>query len=456
MKKVLFTFLALITAVILVACGQTVDGDFSSAVEKSEVDSSVSSSEAASEGNGDDVEQKPKYDFSLELDEKAELGLINGKISAEPMPEKYELYFGNESGKLEKYTKIGEAQGEFILDGVVVPPEATHIILCADGEEYFEEIPEECLLFGEDAFIFGVLSDIHYNKYYSDGENDDALFAFDNALDYFDEIGVEMVGVTGDLTNDGEESSLVNYNEAIKDRDYPVFAVVGNHDMPAYKNGLWAQHITANIENCEFSDGREPDFVYKPNGEDGDVFIFLNLTRWSYSDKNLRVVSNKQLEWLEAQLEAYKDRQVYLFFHLFLCGPDGQAHTGVGNIMNPGGYTYPLPYKYANIDEMWFRALMRDYKNVIYFSGHSHWMFEMEIYGDWLNYSNYDGTYCHMVHVPSVTEPRWIGENDTDRTGKHGQSSQGVVMYDYGDFTVLVPIDFITGTIFTEYMEIIK
>ena len=518
MKKILFVFLALVVTLLLVGCGEVVeysgasdgsvksdassvasvgqdvssvesgegddgtgasnsdtdvngsvdsDGKDTSATdsdtgaEDSAVDSSeLSGADSSEKDEGKDEEdgkgEETEYSFELTLDENASLGLLSGVITQKPSGEKYELYFGNESGMLEGYTKIGEGEGDFTLEGVVVPPEATRVIILVGEDEFFVEIPEECLLFGKDAFIFGVLSDVHYNKYYSDGENDDALFAFDNALDYFDKIGVQMVGVTGDLSNDGEESALINYSEAISGRDYPVFAVVGNHDMPAYKNGYWAQHITANIENCEFSSGREPDFIYKPQGEDGDVFIFLNLTRWSYSDKSLRVISNPQLEWLEEKLEQYKDRQVYLFFHLFLCGPDGEKHTGVGNIMNPGGYTYPLPYQYANADERWFRALMRDYKNVVYFSGHSHWMFEMEIYGDWLNYSNFDGEYCHMVHVPSVTEPRWIGENDTNRTGMHGQSSQGIVMYDYGDISVLVPIDFITGTIFTEYMEIIK
>lgn len=485
MKRLLFVLLALTITILLVGCGDIIDnadssksgeiadsassvlGDKSvggSLVDGDSADSeggadatsgSCAASDIASPDNPDVDDEKEGYKFSLSLDEGAELGLLNGVITLEPRDKEFQLYFGNDDGKLKGYTKIGEGKGDFTLDKVVVPPEATRLIISIDGEEYFEKIPEECLLFGKDAFVFGVLSDIHYNKYYSDGENDDAIYSFDNALDYFDEIGVQMVGVTGDLSNDGEESALVYYNEAISGRSYPVFTVVGNHDMPAYTSGLWTKHISEKIENCEFAENGT-DYIYKPQGEDGDVFIFFNLTRWSYSNKRATVVAPAQLDWLEEKLELYKDRRVYLFFHLFLCGPDGEKHTGVGNIMNPGGYTYPLPYNYANYDERTFRILMRDYKNVVYFSGHSHWMFEMEIYGDWLNYSNYDGTYCHMVHVPSVTEPRWIGENDTDRTGKHGESSQGIVMYDYGDISVLVPIDFITGTIFTEYMEIIK
>ena len=441
MKKLLLFILAIVFMFSMLSCGEgeEANGGSSSFVTEEQ-----------------DKPQEAKPAFEIELDQNAGQGLLSGKLTALIECEKYELYFGDDKGALEGYTKIGEGTKEFTLNNVVVPPSASHIVLVAGEETYSEKIPEECVLLGNDAFIFGALSDIHFNKYYSTEGQDDAVIAFDRALDYFDKIGVEMVGITGDLSNDGEESALINYNDAIKDREYPVFTVVGNHDMPAFKNGLWKEHISNNIQGCEEGPNMFGDYIYKPQAEGDEVFIFLNLNKWSYSDKVATVLYNRQLDWLETKLEEYKDSQVYLFFHLFLCGPDGQKHTGVGNIMNPGGYTYPLPFNYANYDERRFRRLMTEYKNVVYFSGHSHWMFEMEIYGEQANFSNFNGDFCYMVHVPSVTEPRWIGENDTDRTGKNGLSSQGWIIYDYGETTVLVPIDFVTGTIYTEYMEIIK
>lgn len=436
MKRLFLLMLALVLALMLVACGGDDTG-------------------ASSTGNGgNDTQDEQQVKATIELDENASLGYLSGKLTIDKEDLTFDVYFGNEAGKLEGYTMLAQCVGgELPLEGVVVPPEATEIILISGDEEYSAKIPEECLLYGKDAYIFGALSDIHYNKYYSDGENDDAVFAFDNALDYFDKIGADLVAVTGDLTNDGEEDSLIKYTEAIKDRSYPVYTTTGNHDMAAYSNGLWQKYITDNLENCVVGN-RYGDFTY--TSETGDLFIFFNVTKYSYSNKAEAVVWNRQLDWLEATLEANKDKQIYLFFHLFMCGPDGESHTGVGNIKNPGGYTYPLPFKYGNSDERRFRRLMRENTNVVYFSGHSHWMFEMEIYGEQTNFSNFDGEYCTMVHIPGVTEPRWIGENDTDRTGKNGESSQGWAIYDYGDVRILVPIDFITGTVYTEYMEIIK
>jgi predicted phosphodiesterase len=396
--------------------------------------------------------------INMNLDEGASIkGALYGEIAVENIDDECSLYFGDADGSaLAGYTKIGVcSEGKpYKMERLVIPPEARTIV-CTGGnkESDFVEIPEKYLLNADDAFVFGALSDVHYNKYTATGD-DDAVVFFDNALDYFDQKNVDMVGIAGDLSNDGEESAYIKYNEAIKERSYPVFTVTGNHDINAYKKGVWEQYITANIENCVFAENGV-DFYYEPEEMGGDVFVFINVTMWSYTEKAKPTISTMQIMWFEEILKQHTDDQVYLFFHLFMCGPDGQSHTGVGNIMNPGGYTYPLPLRYGNVDERVLRSVLKDYKNVIYLSGHSHWMFEMERYNEETNYSNFDGEYCHMVHIPSVTEPRWIGENDTERTGKNGVESEGWLIYDYGDTIVLLPVDFVSGTVYTEYMEII-
>lgn len=161
------------------------------------------------------------------------------------------------------------------------------------------------------------------------------------------------------------------------------------------------------------------------------------------------------MEWLKGTLERYKDKTVLLYFHTFLSDPEGGQENAVGNLKNPGGYAYDLPYIFGASDEVEFRALLKEYKNVIYFSGHSHWMFELERYNENLNVSNFDGEYCYMVHNSSVCEPRWIGENDTRRTSMYGKSSEGWIIEIYEDTMILIPVDFLSETFYTEYMKII-
>ena len=80
----------------------------------------------------------------------------------------------------------------------------------------------------------------------------------------------------------------------------------------------------------------------------------------------------------------------------------------------------------------------------------------MDVYNPITNFSNFDGEYAYMIHIPSVTEPRYIGPDDSSRTSMNGQSSQGWIVYDYGDTVVLLPVEFTTGAFLYEYMEIIQ
>ena len=428
---------------------ESTDSSADESVDSSANESTDSSKEDDTTDDSGEVEEKKDPEMLLEECIKGEL---NGVINLYDDIKAYSVYFANEKGALEGYTAIGQCEdGSFEIEDVVIPPIATKIAVYEGTELVWSfDIPSEYLLSEEELFIFGVLSDVHYDRYFHN-KVDDAISSFDKALDYFESIGVQFVGIAGDITSNGEDSAFEKYNAEITTRPFPIYTVTGNHDVTTIANGVWSEQITSGISGATFAPNGL-DFVYVIDEMGGDVFVFLNQMRWEYNEEDSTLLDSEQLAWLAEVLEEYKDETVYLFFHTFLCGPDGEKHTGVGNIMNPGGYTYPLPYTYGNEDEVEFRRLMAEYKNVIHFSGHSHWMFEMDVYSEYTNYSNFDGEYCHMIHVPSVTEPRYIGDDDTNRTGKNGQNSQGWVAYDYGDTVIFVPVDFITGVIYTDKM----
>lgn len=401
----------------------------------------------------------------------ADTGIIKSAtltISSLPQGE-YDLCYGDEGNEwINKYTKITtltqneDGEAELTIENVVIPPDVKTLVLVKDNATYYLdqsiEIPEECLNFGENELVFGALSDVHFNRYYAlEPLRDEAEISFDIALDFFEQVDADLVCISGDLSKNGERSAFEKYNELTQGREFEIFTCTGNHDVKALITGLWQEYITAGLDSIEgVSDiaSNKIDFVYSETEQ--DVFVFLSQMYWDYGTNESRLLENEQLEWLGGVFEKYKDKRVYLFFHTFLYGPDGQSHTGVGNLRNPGGYEYDLPYTYGAEDEVELRRLLKQYKNVIFFSGHSHWMFELEIYNENANFSSFGGEYGYMVHVPSVTEPRYIGENDTSRTGKAGESSQGWLIYSYDDCIILLPYDFILGVCYTEYMEIIS
>ncbi len=368
----------------------------------------------------------------------------------------FTIYYGNsEKQKLSYFNKlaaisVNEEDKTLSLNSIIIPSECEYLIATNDSEyTYFVQIPKEYVS-PQDNYTFSSLSDVHVNKgQYLDG-----------ALDFLDTYGkIDFVAISGDVC-DGEEYYYNWFNETISNRNYKTYTTTGNHDTSNLNNWLKLMNTSITTDKEVFDIAENGlDFVYIPEKNPDSVFIFFCQTSWDYSkypsSEAYYIVTAEQLAWLEGVLEKYKDKTVLLYFHTFLSDPEGTQEEAVGNLKNPGGYSYDLPFSYGSADEVKFRSLMKEYKNVIYFSGHSHWMFELEIYNENLNVSNFDGEYCYMVHNPSVCEPRWIGEDDSRRTSMDGVVSEGWIIEMYDDFMILIPVDFISQVFYTEYMEII-
>lgn len=397
--------------------------------------------------------------LEMEIDDSESIrGKISCTLTLDGLNGEFSIYYADkDKGKLPHFNAIAsptisQDNATLTLDSLILPSECEYIIACDDGEyDYFVKIPEKYTQ-GKPSYTFGSLSDVHVN----DGNY------FDGALDFLDEYGkIDFVAISGDIS-DGAEKDLQWFNDTIKDREYKVYTTTGNHDATAVANGRWLEYINTTIKtDSEVFDIGENgmDFVYIPEKNDDSVFVFFCQTYWSYpkspTGEEYSLVTADQLEWLSGVLEKYKDKTVLLYFHTFLSAPDGTQEGSVGNLRNPGGYAYNLPFSYGTADEVIFRSLLKQYKNVVYFSGHSHWMFELERYNENLNLSNFDGEYCYMVHNPSVCTPRWIGEGDSYRTNKKGVNSEGWIVEINEDLLVLIPVDFISQVFYTEYMKII-
>ncbi len=397
--------------------------------------------------------------LSIEIDEQSSsVGKISCSLILEEVNGEFSVYYANkDKQKLPYYNKlsdlIADAEDNCIeIDNLILPSDCEYIIATDDKEyDYFVKIPDK-YLFSDKNYTFGSLSDVHSNL---------GSF-FDGALDFFDNYGeIDFVAISGDIS-DGAEKDLLWFNETIKDRLYKVYTTTGNHDESSVNSGLWLEYVNTGITtDTEVVDigANGLDFVYIPEKNQDSVFVFLSQTSWRYlqnpTGTEYTLLTQEQLTWLETVLERYKDKTVLLYFHTFLSAPDGTQESAVGNLRNPGGYAYDLPYSYGAADEVAFRALMKKYKNVVYFSGHSHWMFELEKYNENLNVSSFDGEYCYMVHNPSVCSPRWIGETDTRRTDMSGKNSEGWIIEMYDDAMILIPVDFLSQTFYTEYMKII-
>lgn len=387
----------------------------------------------------------------------------------------YDIYWGdaeggdltaNVNGKTVGYSEFATVEvrfgsGELEFNDFLAIPEGAETMVLKKGDKVLETetIPENKRLdYGTQKYAFGALSDVHFNRY-SALSDDDTVVSFPRALNYLKDWGVSVVGISGDLSLNGELDSYEKYNSVVSQYDFPVYTCKGNHDCRKYYTlSNWQKNVNKDIYGASKPAGildvssNGLDFVYECNG---DIFIFFSQVSNTYM-LGVQLVTDGQLDWLEKQFAAYKDRNVYLFFHTFL-GSDGiPTNMCEGNIINPLGATYTLTYVKGNKDEKRFKQLLSEYKNVVFFNGHSHWSYDMQKYNKNLNISDYDGKYAPMVHVSSVAAPRTVTDTSLVQKSNPGYMSEGLYMTVYNDMLLIRAVDFISGEFLAYATYIVK
>lgn len=271
---------------------------------------------------------------------------------------------------------------------------------------------------GNKLYSFGVISDVHIGS--STSENDLA-----NALNFYDSIGTDFVCCCGDLTNNGTIEQLTTYKGLI---DSNVHNVTGNHDWYGVVQGA------TNPITKETYESLMGELLYYSFEQGNDVFIMFGMSSCYSYDTNGGIFTDEQLQWLYETLEANRNKRVFLFEHIF----PSNSNKCCGNAYNLYG-TEPM---WGGTDGVVFESLLKHYKNVILFHGHSHIIYELQTktveYP--ANYDKYFG--IHSIHIGSITQPRI--KTDTG-SSKDSSGSQGSVVEVYENHIIITGRDFIKG-----------
>jgi hypothetical protein len=107
------------------------------------------------------------------------------------------------------------------------------------------------------------------------------------------------------------------------------------------------------------------------------------------------IFTNEELQWLYETLEANRNKRCFVFQHVFPWGDSGNANNA-----------YAYGDLFAGTKGDVFKSLMKHYKNVVFFHGHSHMKFDLQEVDKKANYSNAFG--YRSVHIPSLCVPRDI------------------------------------------------
>ena len=261
---------------------------------------------------------------------------------------------------------------------------------------------------GEKQYTFGCVSDIHL-------QDDTATDDFKKALTYFNENeNVAFTCICGDLTKKGLESELQTYKEYVEtySPNTPVYATTGNHE------GF-------NSDILNILEKYNKPLYYSMNYGD-DVFIFCGVK----ASKEGELFTTEELQWLYETLEENRNKRVFLFQHVRPQDTSGNAYQI---------YSYDI---WGGNEQIIFESLVKHYKNVILFHGHSHLKFYLQYGVSTANIDTDLGMYS--IHIPSLAVPR-----DGDITGANSKvalyaESEGYVIDVYENGIVLRGRDFVS------------
>lgn len=265
---------------------------------------------------------------------------------------------------------------------------------------------------GNKLYSFGAISDVHI--VYDTAKDD-----FRRALRYFkNNQDVDFVCISGDLTDKGTESELTQYTDIITEvqMNKPIYAVAGNHEHYRTTSNSYLSKYTGY------------DLCYTVD-IGNDVFIMVGIASGSKDTKDKEEIFYEgTLQWLYETLEANRNKRCFLFEHILYAG-------GCGDVLA----LYPYSKIGQESEGKEFKNLLKHYKNVIFFHGHSHMKFSLQEYGMTANYDNALG--IHSIHIPSLAVPR----DDPDGDGVYDtmyQESEGYVVNVYENGIYLQGRDF--------------
>jgi hypothetical protein len=267
-------------------------------------------------------------------------------------------------------------------------------------------------------YSFGVLTDVHFGVPKIDPESD-----FSRALDFFHAEGAQMVCICGDISEYGTEEEFTAFKERASQSKIPVYTTTGNHDCTrkGVNPEVWEQYTGHPLvfEKSVESNGRT------------DHFLFLGMERWNFEKPYL----DEHIDWLESKLEEYKGERCFVITHLFFPERAGNLN---------GIYPPKNWLRGAQLERL--EGMCRKYVNTMWFSGHSHWEWQLQKYQDTANvHREYEAdkpASGWAVHVPGCGCP--ITSDGTTRVN-NPPSSEGALIQVHKDHVTLIGVDLKNG-----------
>ena len=165
---------------------------------------------------------------------------------------------------------------------------------------------------------------------------------------------VSFVVFTGDNIGNPTQENLRAFVKIVKKLKVPYYIVLGNHDVYKSKEMSKENYFQILRERNPFYLQRNPNYVFKKKGF---VFITVNGAK-EIIPGSVGYYRQSTLDWLNTELNKYKDNQVIIFQHFPVEYPEG-SESRVKTLKT-----------YREED---YRDLLSEHKNILaVVSGHFH------------------------------------------------------------------------------------
>lgn len=382
--------------------------------------------------------------YSYSGKDSAKPGFAEGTITLTGQAGTYWLYWADNSNVLTGYTQLAKltlsSQGSVthkMYERSAIPADAKKLVAYKStskpsvttvaAADAVYDIPASKRLAkptSQRLYRFASYSDVHIDdtyktyKYCQEHWND--------ALNTAAARGAEFITLSGDYVNNNIDYSGISvaewktYQKVLANSNYcdPVYEAIGNHELWQDPAGGTKDFIKAT--GLEGSNGTASK-AYFEKTLNGDHFIFMAMEGGFYPDRT-EEFTDAQLTWVENLVKKYSGdgHNIYIIEH-------SQFYKyGAGDRTNGEPY-YDIPLKDNQVTSRRFKALLNNYKDIIFLSGHTHIAFKEQY-----NFSDNNGTSCQMVHNSSVGGTRPIVNGTLDRAYPRDQT-EGYIVDVFGD-----------------------
>ena len=211
---------------------------------------------------------------------------------------------------------------------------------------------------------------------------------------------IDLVFVTGDLTDSGQLEEYEEFNKILRDLKIPWFVIPGNHDNKQILMNFFDEHeyLPRNEKFCNYVIDKYP-------------FVLIGLDT-TVSGENYGEFCHERLRWLDINLKRYSSKPTLLFMHHppFVTGIDGMDNQNLKNSSR-------------------FFEILRSYPQVKHIAcGHVHRATETVIDGVGISIAP-NGAHSVHLDINSKKPPMFIMEPPTIRIFNLNLKNENVVSH---------------------------